>query len=158
MKTKFIKYLHFPAGLRNRVSILKYLFDCSKIALQGFAWHSLEPPHRTEIQNRFDLSTKPHQKWWFGQKWQIGRWVLWLCFWKLSFNWPTRPNNGHRWSLVLLMVSVTCVQTHSISKNKLCRWACWVTEFARLISLLFVNYRWHFRRVDWRIQRTFRNS
>ena len=61
-----------------------------------------------------------------------------------SFYWPTRPN-GHRWSLVLMVVSVLTpvrkyVRTYMPTKQTndwLWRWAWWVTKFARLVPLSF---------------------
>ena len=53
-------------------------------------------------------------------------------------NWPTRPN-GHRWSLVLMIVSVrTSVRASAYMRTKetndwLCRWAWWVTKFATFV-------------------------
>ena len=69
---------------------------------------------------------------------------------------PGRPN-GHRWSLVLMLVCVRpyerpsaltyvykCVHTSNISEqanDRLCHWAWWVTDFARLVLLFFVDVR-----------------
>ena len=66
------------------------------------------------------------------------------------FDWPTRPN-GHRWSLVIVSVR-TCALAYNISKqtnDRLCRWAWWVTEFARLVLLLlFVSFTRQFLLIE----------
>ena len=74
---------------------------------------------------------------------------------KMVQNLPTRPN-GHRWSLVLMVVSVrtsarTYVRTRTSAYMRtkktndwLCRWAWWVTKFARLVcTYIYVSYFQH---------------
>ena len=125
----------------KRYDVINYLYYYEVLSRDLKVWRYL---HYYKGLSKFKILKI---KFYLSKKWP---------FWQVLANLiliVVRPN-GQRWSLVLMMVSEsTSVLTYvfkwahasniSIQTNdRLCRWAWWVTEFARLVPYFFPGELW----------------